>query len=90
MPRSFFGCYNDDARTLAYVNCSHTPPLLLRQGGDVKRLEATATVLGLLENWECSVGQATMEPGDVLSIYTDGVTETKCLQWRRIRRRPGC
>ena len=72
----FFGCYKDDSRTLAYVNCGHTPPLLLCKNGDLKHLEATATVLGLLKHWECSTGQVTMEPGDVLSIYTDGVTET--------------
>jgi len=72
----FFGCYNDDARTLTYINCGHLPPLLLHKSGDFKRLEATATVLGLLENWECSVGQTVMESGDVLSIFTDGITET--------------
>jgi len=72
----FLGCYNDDGRTLSYVNCGHTPPLLLRKNGDCRRLEATATVLGLLEHWECSVGQACMDPGDVLSIHTDGITET--------------
>ena len=72
----FFGCYNDDARTLTYINCGHLPPLLLHKSGDFKRLEATATVLGLLENWECSVGETKMESGDVLSIFTDGITET--------------
>jgi hypothetical protein len=71
----FFGCYNDDARTLAYVNCGHSPPLLLRQGGNVERLEATATVLGLFESWDCSVCQAQLRPGDVLTIFTDGITE---------------
>jgi len=71
----FFGCYSDDARSLAYVNCGHSPPLLLRKAGAVERLEATATVLGLFGNWECSVGETRMEPGDVLSLFTDGVTE---------------
>jgi hypothetical protein len=71
----FFGCYNDDARSLTYVNCGHSPPLLLRGGGGVERLDATATVLGLFGSWDCSVGQTHMQPGDVLSIFTDGVTE---------------
>ncbi len=71
----FFGCYNDDTRSLTYVNCGHSPPLLLRRGGDVERLEATATVLGLFGTWDCSVAQTSIQPGDVLSIFTDGVTE---------------
>jgi len=72
----FFGCYDDNARSLSYVNCGHSAPLLLRRGGNVERLAATATVLGLFGKWECSVAEARMEPGDVLSIFTDGITET--------------
>jgi serine phosphatase RsbU (regulator of sigma subunit) len=72
----FFGCYDDDTRVLTYVNCGHNPPLLLRQGGVVERLTPTATVLGLFKEWECSVGQARLESGDVLTLFTDGVTET--------------
>ncbi len=72
----FFGCYDDNARSLAYVNCGHSPPLLLRSNGAVDRLTATATVLGLFGNWECSMAETHMEPGDVLSIFTDGITET--------------
>lgn len=71
----FFGCYNDDTRTLTYVNCGHSPPLLLREHGEVERLEATATVLGLFDTWDCSLSQTHIEPGDVLTIFSDGVTE---------------
>jgi len=72
----FFGCYDDERRSLSYVNCGHSPPLLLRGNGAVERLAATATVLGLFGKWECSVAETRMEPGDVLSIFTDGITET--------------
>ncbi len=72
----FFGCYDDEARSLAYVNCGHSPPLLLRRTGAVDRLSATATVLGLFAKWECSMAETHIEPGDVLSIFTDGITET--------------
>jgi serine phosphatase RsbU (regulator of sigma subunit) len=44
--------------------------------GAVERLNATATVLGLFSDWECSVAETQLETGDVLSIYTDGITET--------------
>ncbi|MGH9496017.1 MAG: PP2C family protein-serine/threonine phosphatase [Candidatus Sulfotelmatobacter sp.] len=71
----FFGCYDDDSRSLAYVNCGHTPPLLLRSDGSFDRLGATATVLGLLGSWECTLAQAQIGPGDLLGLFTDGVTE---------------
>lgn len=72
----FFGCYDDYTRRLAYVNCGHSPSLLLRGCGEIERLEATATVLGLFGNWDCSVRKTHLQTGDVLSIFTDGVTET--------------
>jgi sigma-B regulation protein RsbU (phosphoserine phosphatase) len=72
----FFGRYSDATRTLHYVNCGHNPPMLLRKGGAVERLSATASVLGLFSDWECSVAEARLETGDVLSIYTDGIKET--------------
>lgn len=72
----FFGRYSNATRTLHYVNCGHNPPVLLRQGGTVERLNATATVLGLFPDWECSIATVKLETGDVLTMYTDGVTET--------------
>ena len=72
----FFGRYNDATRTLHYVNCGHNPPVLLRRGGAVERLDATATVLGLFLEWECSVAEIRLETGDILCLYTDGITET--------------
>jgi CheY-like chemotaxis protein len=72
----FFGRYNDATQTLHYVNCGHNPPALLRRGGAVERLEATSTVLGLFLEWECSVATAQLGTGDILIMYTDGITET--------------
>jgi serine phosphatase RsbU (regulator of sigma subunit) len=50
--------------------------MLLRASGEAERLEGTATVLGLFEQWDCEVSQRHLFPGDVLAIYTDGVTES--------------
>jgi serine phosphatase RsbU (regulator of sigma subunit) len=47
----------------------------LREGPSVEKLEATATVLGLFPDWVCSVVDVQLEPGDVLAIYSDGITE---------------
>ncbi len=71
----FFSLYDDATRSLRYVNCGHNPPVLLRASGAVERLDATATVLGLFEPWECSVAERQLFPGDVLLIYTDGISE---------------
>jgi sigma-B regulation protein RsbU (phosphoserine phosphatase) len=71
----FFSLYDDASRILRYVNCGHNPPILLRGTGVVERLEATATVLGLFEQWDCDVAERHLVPGDVLLIYTDGISE---------------
>lgn len=71
----FFSIYDNQRRTLHYVNCGHNPPMLLRANGEVEKLEATATVLGLFEQWDCTVAERQLAPGDVLVIYTDGISE---------------
>jgi serine phosphatase RsbU (regulator of sigma subunit) len=71
----FFGHYDDATRRLAYVNCGHNPPLLLRTSRQASWLSPTAPAVGLLPGWSCSVGQVTLEPGDTLIIYSDGLTE---------------
>jgi len=71
----FFAEYDDRTGRLRYANCGHLPGLLLRSNGDLERLEPTGTVLGLFEEWHCDIEQKCLFPGDVLALYTDGVTE---------------
>jgi sigma-B regulation protein RsbU (phosphoserine phosphatase) len=71
----FFADYHDASRRLRYGNCGHNPPVLVRAGGEVERLKATTTVLGLFEDWECPLAEQTLHPGDTLVLYSDGVTE---------------
>jgi Stage II sporulation protein E (SpoIIE)/Glyoxalase/Bleomycin resistance protein/Dioxygenase superfamily len=49
--------------------------LVLRRAGNVERLEPTATVLGLFSTWECRTAELRLCAGDLLAIYTDGITE---------------
>ncbi|MBS1841233.1 MAG: SpoIIE family protein phosphatase [Acidobacteria bacterium] len=72
----FFGEYDERQRRLRYVNCGHLPALLLRGSGEIERLEATSTVLGLFDRWDCDMEERQLAPGDTLVIYTDGVTES--------------
>ena len=71
----FFAIYDDGTRRLRYVNCGHNPPILIRANGNFERLAATATVLGLFEEWDCPVAECDLASGDVLLIYTDGISE---------------
>jgi serine phosphatase RsbU (regulator of sigma subunit) len=72
---AFFALYEEERRRLRWVNCGHNPPLVIRASGEVERLEPTATVLGLFEEWDCSLAEVELSPGDILAIYTDGVSE---------------
>jgi phosphoserine phosphatase RsbU/P len=71
----FLAVYDDTSRELEYANCGHNPPLLFRANGRVEKLGATATVIGLSSQWDCGTEIIKLQPGDVLIIYTDGVTE---------------
>jgi serine phosphatase RsbU (regulator of sigma subunit)/catechol 2,3-dioxygenase-like lactoylglutathione lyase family enzyme len=72
----FFCDYDDSSGFLRYVNCGHLCALLLRSDGSLDRLEATSTVLGIFKTWECTIGETSLRRGDLLALYTDGVTES--------------
>jgi len=71
-----FAEYDDATSRLRYANCGHLSGLLLRRDGAVEQLESTSTLLGLFKDWDCYVQEQELFPGDVLALYTDGVTET--------------
>ena len=71
----FFAEYDDKQRRLRYANCGHLPALLVRRDGTLERLDSTATVLGVFEKWDCSIGEQWLDEGDTLALYTDGITE---------------
>jgi len=71
----FFAEYDDGTRKLRYSNCGHPPALLLRGDDSLERLSATCTVVGLFENWDCTMEELELAPGDAILLYTDGLTE---------------
>jgi len=71
----FYSEFDDRAGRLRYANCGHLPALVLRRTGAVERLEPTATVLGMFSPWECRTAELQLSAGDLLTIYTDGITE---------------
>ncbi len=72
----FYSEFDDRAGRLRYANCGHLPALVLRGSGEIERLEPTATVLGLFSPWECRTADLRLAAGDLLAIYTDGITES--------------
>ena len=74
----FYAEYEPQRRTLTYVNAGHNPPMLFRCCGKdagVERLEVGGTVIGLLESFPFHQATVTLERGDLLVAYTDGVSE---------------
>ena len=59
---------------LLYVNAGHVPPLVVRRGS-VDTLDPTGMVLGPTRDTHYARGYARLHPGDLLVLYTDGVTE---------------
>jgi serine phosphatase RsbU (regulator of sigma subunit) len=76
----FYAEYDATTRVLRYVNAGHNAPMVLRWEGsecEVFFLEASGTPLGLLEGSEFISKKFQLETGDVLVMYTDGITETE-------------
>lgn len=70
----FYGVYDGKTRKLTYTNAGHLPPVLFREGQEV-RLRTGGTVVGLFTSVGFEEEEIQMEPGDVLLAYTDGITE---------------
>ena len=72
---AFYGQLGPDG-DLVYCNAGHNPPFLIT-GGVVKRLEAGGTVMGLFNHGIYETGHERVQSGDMLVLYSDGVTEAE-------------
>lgn len=72
----FYAQLEPESSHISYVNAGHNPPLVLDSvGGTFSELGRTGLFLGWDETATYETGTAFLEPGDVLLLYTDGVTE---------------
>ncbi|HEY0099481.1 MAG TPA: SpoIIE family protein phosphatase, partial [Pyrinomonadaceae bacterium] len=72
----FIALYDDATRQLRYTNAGHNDALLIRAGsGTVEHLTEGGTVLGAFEWARYTEARTTLERGDVLVIYSDGISE---------------
>src|SRR5215510_2534419 len=73
----FLSVLNPATGELSYVNAGQDPPLLRRGNGSYERLRAGGMALGMFENATYTTGATVLEPGDVLVMYSDGITEAE-------------
>ena len=73
----FYAILDTHHHTLRYVSAGHNPPMLYKYAtGDVHLLEADGIALGVLDEIELEEKEVSIEAGDVIVLYTDGVTES--------------
>jgi serine phosphatase RsbU (regulator of sigma subunit)/pSer/pThr/pTyr-binding forkhead associated (FHA) protein len=73
---TFFFCVLDPVSgELAFANAGHNPPVLVRKSGEPELLNEGGPVLGILPIAPYSEMRVRMAPGDILALYSDGVTE---------------
>jgi serine phosphatase RsbU (regulator of sigma subunit) len=73
----FYGVYDRLSGELIYVNAGHTPPLLLRSGRTIDRLNEGGVALGLFEHSTYVTGRTVLQLDQLLAIYSDGITEAE-------------
>jgi sigma-B regulation protein RsbU (phosphoserine phosphatase) len=73
----FLSRFDPATRQLTYVSAGHNPPLWLHVNGrqELSWLKPTAAAIGLMEDYQIHAESLTLSPGDVLLLYTDGITE---------------
>lgn len=76
----FLAAFEPQSRRLTYCNAGHNPPILLRDRpsgeADVEWLAPTGSAVGLTEDSTYIDEDVALDPGDLLVLYTDGVTES--------------
>src|SRR5256714_8195294 len=72
----FYAELNPKDGSLAFLNAGHNPPLIVHAGGTMEQLAAGGLPLGIMPDAAFRAGQTKLNPGDVLVIYSDGVSES--------------
>jgi phosphoserine phosphatase RsbU/P len=73
----FYGVYTPATGALTYVNAGQNPPLLRRVDGTIERLTGTGIALGMFESSAYEAVETRVNPGEMLVMYSDGITEAE-------------
>jgi sigma-B regulation protein RsbU (phosphoserine phosphatase) len=71
----FHGVFDSRDLTFHYVNAGHNPPMLIHADGAMEELEKGGLLLGVMKGMPYERGDVVLQSGDVLAMFTDGVTE---------------
>jgi serine phosphatase RsbU (regulator of sigma subunit)/pSer/pThr/pTyr-binding forkhead associated (FHA) protein len=71
----FYAELDPESGALSFLNAGHNPPLIVHAAGTVEQLASGGLPLGIKPDVEYREGRTQLQPGDVLVIYSDGVTE---------------
>ncbi len=77
----FYGEWHPRERRLRYVNAGHNPPFLLGRRG-VQTLRRGGVPLGIFPDYEFETGEVSLNPGDLLALFSDGITEAGAREGR--------
>jgi sigma-B regulation protein RsbU (phosphoserine phosphatase) len=72
---AFLGFLDAASGRFVYVNAGHNPTVLVRSSGAVEMLTQGGLILGIMPDSVFEAGETTLAPGDLVALYTDGVTE---------------
>ncbi|OYT71761.1 MAG: hypothetical protein CFK52_07120 [Chloracidobacterium sp. CP2_5A] len=72
---AIYGVLDPASRRLSYGDAGHNPALLIHADGAYEELSCGNTVLGLFEDRKYIECYCAIQPGDIVALYTDGVTE---------------
>jgi phosphoserine phosphatase RsbU/P len=81
----FYGVLDPSTLRMTYSNAGHEPPLLLRKG-KIIQLDVGGTVLGIDANHHYEKGLISLEPGDLMLLYTDGLCDAVNFDMKRFGR----
>ncbi|HTL43740.1 MAG TPA: PP2C family protein-serine/threonine phosphatase [Vicinamibacterales bacterium] len=73
----FYGVYTPSTGEITYVNAGQNPPLLRRADGSIERLHSTGVALGMFEGSTYEAAHTVVNPGDLVALYSDGITEAE-------------
>lgn len=71
-----YGELDPETGTLSYSNGGHNAPIFVRRSGEVERLDKGGLPIGMMQSVVYQEASVAFEPGDVLVIYSDGITES--------------
>jgi len=74
---AFIASFDKESSELSYVNCGHNHPIVKKKDGKVDQLIASGMPFGIEQQTPLSLEKITLEPGDLVIFFTDGITDAQ-------------